>query len=115
MYLQRITPKELFLSGSDESSVYGGEHTYHYRGGEITFIPDKLPSFIEEEQLLPSDIFRELHDNISGIQRGLINYTSEEGLKLYLYETDDCYTVIAAGEFQPGLHRIYIEGVFRKT
>jgi hypothetical protein len=114
MQVQRITPKEAFLSGTDEAAIYGKEHVYQYRGGTIAFIPGKLTPLEEAEELLPFDVFRDLLAQLDGVRKGLISYLSAEGLKLYLHETEDCYVVIAAGEFQPGLHKICIEGIFRK-
>jgi hypothetical protein len=114
MHVQRITPKEAFLTGEDEAAIYGKQHVYHHRGGTIVFVPGKLTPLEEAEHLLPSDVFRDLLTQLEGVRKGLISYVSSEGLKLYFHETDDCYVVIAAGEFQPALHKIVIEGVFRK-
>lgn len=114
MYAERIVPKKLFLAGTDEAHIYGGRHFYVFPGGDVSFVVNELPALEEAEKQLPETAFNQLLGQLEGAEKGLITYRSAEGLKLHYLEMSDHYLVISAGEFQPGLHHIYIEGVFRK-
>lgn len=114
MYAERIVPKKLFLAGTDEAHIYQGRHFYVFPGGDVSFVVNDLPAFEEAEKHLTETAFEQLLGQLQGAEKGLITYRSAEGLKLYFLEMPYHYLVISAGEFQPGLHHIYIEGVFKK-
>lgn len=115
MQLRRITSKEEWLSTPDQELVFAQPHVYAHEGGNASFTLGQLPGLEEVEPILPAADFQELLSQLDGVSKGLISYKSAEGLQLYLHETDLFYTVIAAGEYQPGLYKVFIEGVFRKS
>lgn len=114
MDTERIAPKKLFLAGTDEAHIYEGRHFYVFPGGDVSFVVNQLPPLEEAEKILPASAFEALFDQLEGAEKGLITYRSAEGLKLHFLEMPEQYLVISAGEYQPGLHQIYIEGVFKK-
>jgi hypothetical protein len=114
MHPERITQKKLFLAGTDEARIYGEQHFCAFPGGTVSFTVRDLQPLEETEKVLPESSFGKLLDQLQGAKKSLISYRSAEGLKLYCMELPEHLIVISAGEFQPGLHHIYIEGVFRK-
>jgi hypothetical protein len=113
MHPKRIAPKTLFLAGTDEAHIYGEKHVYTFPAGSVSFVVNELAPLDDAEKLLPENEFRKLLGQLEGAEKGLITYRSAEGLKLYYLELPGHCIVISAGEYQPGLHKIYIEGVFR--
>jgi hypothetical protein len=114
MQLRRITPKEEWLSTPDQELVFAQPHVYAHPGGNAAFTLGQLPGLEEVEPVLPERVFKELLGHLGGVTKGLITYKSAEGLQVYFHETDLYYTIISAGEYQPGLYKVFIEGVFEK-
>lgn len=114
MQLHRITPKEEWLATPDQEFVFAHPHVYAHPGGNTAFTLGQLPGLEKMESVLPEGVFKQLLSQLDGVTKGLITYKSAEGLPLYFHETDLYYTVIAAGEYQPGLYKVFMEGVFEK-
>lgn len=104
MRLFKLATKKELISSQDQEEVFNNKFQIH----NFTFIPDQLPAFIE----LQREFQEIIATQIDGIKKGLINYNSKEGLKLYAYKENNLIIVISGGEVGRGLYKIFLEGIW---
>ncbi|MBL7932505.1 MAG: hypothetical protein JNL60_11415 [Bacteroidia bacterium] len=109
-----VYKKELFTSSSNEQELYTRHFKLNVLKEPIEFTFSELVPFESFINTHSEELLVEILSNLKAVTKGLISFKSSEGLKLYYKETMRYFLILSIGEFQPGLHKIYIEGIFEK-
>ncbi len=113
MTLKNLSKKKLIRSSSDQESIFSKPIIIHDENStKIDFIIDKLPTLLDFETSFPEYFFQIKSD--LNITKSLLNYKNIEGLKLYIFESESYLAVIAAGEYQPSLYKVFLETLYEK-
>ncbi len=119
MELIKVSGKSLLTMSSDNEFIYG-THTIKVNDGDVISFrySDIIPLQIAEKDI-EKTLFSKITNSCEGLVKNdlipeLTNYKNTERIPVFLQETEKYYAVIAFGEYQPALYRIYIEGVFQK-
>ncbi len=117
----QISKKKLVLSSSNESEIYNTLHEIELIDDlKIKFKIRDLIALDQAEKVLPKELVAELLLKCSGIIRDLVipelpEYKNAEGLCVYLLQSGNFISLISFGEFQYGLYKMYVEGIFENV
>jgi hypothetical protein len=114
MQLKQIANKTLVLVSSKENEAFDSLHIFQSNGLNITFRVSDLEDLESFEHNTTKETLSYILSTTRGINRGLLSYKNEEGLKVYVQNSNSYLAIVSAGEHQPSLYKIYIESIYEK-
>jgi hypothetical protein len=105
MELNRMKFKKELASSTNQSKIFNSEYTIDnicFKIGEL----EKIYKFENEE------IWRNILQQLDGVQKSLVNYLSEENIPLFGKQYNNKILVISAGEVNRGVYKIFLEGIW---